>query len=221
MANLDQNPIWDQVSSGAGSATTAVMGPEYSYADNIQGPSSLGVSSNGTISQIGTNSSAITQYVKYMISGPALGNQYFVNTGGSCTAPDQSVQPRYNYINNVSNGEAILPQSMKDDLGGIASDFNGILPGMLQDIEGLNPVNLFTALSADSTPTCECYSCPVSGGTESRFLNISLTPDFSSSTCKVVDVSNCINSKEGFTDGSSVMPLMLGLGLLVILMACQ
>ena len=46
------------------------MGPSYSYADNIQGPAAMGVSSKGTFSQIGTNTGAITNYIKYMISGP-------------------------------------------------------------------------------------------------------------------------------------------------------
>ena len=63
MANLDKNPLWNNLSN----SSTNVMGPSYSYADNIQGPSSMGVSSNGTISQIGTNTGAITNYIKYMI----------------------------------------------------------------------------------------------------------------------------------------------------------
>jgi hypothetical protein len=155
--------------------TTEVMGPSYSYADNIQGPSAMGVGSRGTISQLTTNTGAIIDYVKYMISGPALGNQYFVNTGGSCTAPDKSTQSRYNWINNISSGTEALPDALKNDLGGIASDFNGLIPGILEDTEGLNPAHLLGALAADSTPTCECYTCPVSGGTESRFLNKGLT----------------------------------------------
>ena len=85
--------------------------------------------------------------MKYMISGPALGNQYFVNTGGSCVVSDKSVQPRYNYINNVSSGAGVLPESMKKDLGGIASNFDGLIPGMLEDVEGLNPVHLFSSLA--------------------------------------------------------------------------
>jgi len=135
MANLDKNPLWDSMKSKDPSTSQSLMGPSYSYADNIQGPSSMGVGSNGSISQIGTNTGAIINYVKYMISGPALGNQFFVNTGGTCTAPDKSVQSRYNYINNVANGADALPASMKQDLGGIASDFDGLLPGMLTDLE--------------------------------------------------------------------------------------
>jgi len=203
MANLDQNPIWSQIEAGPGAIGDSIMGPSYSYADNIQGPSAKGVGSRGTISQLGTNTGAIFDYVKYMISGPALGNQYFVNTGGSCTAPDQSVQSRYNYINNISSGSAVLPDALKQDLGGVASDFNGLIPGMLEDVEGLNPVHLFGALAADSTPACDCYTCPTSGGSQSRFLNPGLTPDLSSSACVKDDPAKCIATKEGFTDGSN------------------
>jgi hypothetical protein len=216
------NPIWDSISASPSNATESVMGPSYSYAENIQGPSAMGVGSNGTMSQLSTNTGAIFQYMKYMISGPALGNQYFVNTGGSCKASDSSVQPRYNYINNVASGADVLPESMKADLGGIASDFNGLLPGMLEDTENLNPVHLFTSLAADSTPTCECYTCPTSGGDQSRFLNKDLTADFSGSACVQVDNSKCIQTTEGFgnqTDATNSILLFGGLAVLAILIA--
>jgi hypothetical protein len=222
MANTDQNPIWDKIASAPESVEESVMGPSYSYAENIQGPSALGVGSNGTISQLVTNTGAIFQYMKYMISGPALGNQYFVNTGGSCMASDKSIQPRYNYINNVSSGADVLPQAMKNDLGGIASDFNGLIPGVLEDVEGLNPVHLFSSLAADSTPTCDCYTCPTSGGNQSRFLNVSLSADFDDSACVKDDISKCIKTKEGFTDRSeSAYPVLIAIGLLAILIAVR
>jgi len=195
---MDQNPVWNNLSN----ASESVMGPSYSYADNIKGPASKGVGSNGTMGQLATNTGAIFDYVKYMISGPALGNQYFVNSGGVCIAPDKSTQPRYNYINNVSSGAAVLPEAMKKDLGGIASNFDGLIPGMLEDVEGLSPLHLFSSLAADSTPTCECYTCPTSGGEQSRFLHKELTPDFSSSKCVMVDASKCIQTREGFDDGT-------------------
>jgi hypothetical protein len=216
MASLAQNSVWSDIDGGK-DVSEDVMGPAYSYADNIQGPASMGVGSRGTISQLTTNTGAIIDYVKYMISGPAMGNQYFVNTGGSCVAPDKSIQSRYNYINNVSNGADVLPSAMKQDLGGIATDFNGLIPGMLQDVEGLNPVSLFSALSADSTPTCECYTCPVSSGTQSRFLNTSLSPDYDPAICKPADIANCIQSTEGFTEKVSLLPVFISVGLMVLL----
>jgi hypothetical protein len=222
MANTDQNPIWDQVASAPGNISESVMGPSYSYAENIKGPASMGVGSRGTIGQLVTNTGAIFQYMKYMIAGPALGNQYFVNTGGSCTASDNSIQARYNYINNVSSGADVLPQAMKRDLGGIASNFDGLIPGVLEDAEGLNPVHLFTSLAADSTPTCECYTCPTSGGDQSRFLNKGLTADFNSSKCVQSEISKCIQTREGFTDRSdSAYPVLIAIGVLAILIAMK
>jgi hypothetical protein len=217
----DQNPIWNKISSGPGQATESVMGPSYSYMEHIKSPSEMGVGSRGTIGQISTNTGAISQYIKYMVSGPPLGNRYFVNTGGSCEAPDKSTQSRYNFINNVASGADVLPQSMKSSLGGIASNFNGLIPGMMEDAEGgLNPVHLFSSLSADSTPACECYTCETSGGPESRFLNVDLTADFNPDLCKQDDISKCVQTKEGFTDMSGdVYPLLIGIGIVAVFIA--
>ena len=217
MASLGDNSLWKDL--GSSDVSTDVMGPSYSYADHIQGPSALGVGNNGTMSQLGSNTSAIIQYVKYMVSGPALGNQYFVNTGGSCVAPDGSTQSRFNYINNISNGADLIPETMKQDLGGIATDFNGLIPGMLGDIEGLNPVSLFTSISADSTPACECYSCPTISGNQSKFLTTSLSPDFDPDLCKKVDVSQCTSSgADHFTNQSdtSIPTLIAVVGLVLL-----
>jgi hypothetical protein len=215
------NPIWDEVAVAPGQATESVMGPSYSYMEHIKPPSELGVGSRGTIGQISTNTGAIGSYIKYMISGPALGNRYFVNTGGSCQASDKSVQPRYNYINNVTSGADVLPQSMKSSLGGIASNFDGLIPGMMEDAEGgLNPVHLFSSLSADSTPACECYTCDTSGGSQSRFLNKDLTADFNPDLCKQTDISKCIQTREEFTDMSNgVYPILVAICFLAIFIA--
>jgi hypothetical protein len=218
MATIGQNSLWSDLETGASNVDTDVMGPSYSYADNIEGPSQKGVGSSGTMSQVSRNTGAAIDYVKNLVSGPALGNQYFINTGGTCVAPDKSTQSRYSYINNIASGADLLPQSMRNELSSLTSDFNGLIPGMLEDVEGLNPVSLFTAIAADSTPTCECYTCPTSGGNQSRFMNTSLSPDYDPAICTQVDPSLCVQSSEGFTDGSSspLIPLA-ALGLLAIL----
>jgi len=217
MASLGDNPLWDKVANGDESAD--VLGPSYSYADHIQGPSELGVGNEGTMAQLGRNTQGITQYVKYMISGPALGDRYFVNTGGSCVAPDGSTQSRYNYINNVPDAAADLPDSMKKNFSGIASDFNGLVPGMIGDIAGLSPVSLFRSLAADSTPSCECYTCATTSTSESRFLNTKLTPDFNPDLCKQVDVSQCKPpAKESFRNRVDfTVPTLVALSGLVFL----
>ena len=223
MADTGANSLWKDIENVEADATkveTEILGPSYSYADAISGPSTLGVGSNGTFSQLGTNANAIAYYVEALITGnPPLGNQYFVNTGGMCTAPDGTLKPRYNYINNMSSSAAALPAAISE----IGSDFNGLLPGVADDIEGLNPLHLFSSLTADANPPCVCLQCPASNssGTDSKFVTSSLSADVASSQCKPVDSSVCIASAsttESFSnkeDFVSMIPTIIaGLGVL-------
>lgn len=220
MADAGANPLWGNMSSGKDTSTD-LLGPDYSYADNIQGPGSLGVGSAGTFGQLGTNASAIEYYVKALITGdPPLGNQFFVNTGGTCTAPDGQLRSRYNYVNNMSSGSAALPSAMSE----IGSDFNGLIPGVVDDIEGLDPLYIFSAMTADASPQCGCYQCPVTSGSPYQWLTPSLSPDFSSSQCTQVDSSKCpppsgtesfSNMKMSIVDAIPTMVAGLTLALLV------
>jgi hypothetical protein len=213
MSDLGSNSLWSDISNNPDSAQTDMMGPSYSYVDNIPGPSSLGIGTAGTFSQLGTNLSGIGTYVSTMIDGdPPLGNQFFVNTGGTCIAPDGSSQSRYNYINNKPSG-GILPASMSE----IGSGMNGLIPGVIGDIEGLNPMYMMNALMADSSPKCECYKCDVTTGASARFLTTSLSPDYSSTNCTQVDQSQCTTESFENYSGVSPIPTFVGIGILVFL----
>jgi len=188
MADLSSNSLWATISSG-GDVATDILGPDYSYADNIPGPGALGVGSDGSFGQVFTNVGAAGTYVKTMITGdPPLGNQFYVNTGGSCTAPDGSIQARWNYVDNIP-GTSAGPGALQD-LSFLTSDLDGLIPGIVSDIEGLDPLYLFSALTADGTPACSCYTCPVTTGNASYFMTPELSPDFNSN-CQLVDPSNC------------------------------
>lgn len=197
MADLGVNDLWSKLDN----SETDVLGPDYSYSDNIPGPNSLGVGSGGSMGQLMTNVNAANQYVKIMVTGdPPLGNQYYVNTGGACTAPDGSTQSRYNYINNKSVGSDLLPAGLSD-LSFLSSDLNGLIPGIVGDLEGLNPLFLFKSLVADGTPQCKCYQCEVTDGSQYNFLTPELSPDFDSNLCTQVDTALCKSSgKESFTN---------------------
>lgn len=213
MSDLGSNSLWSDISSNPDSAQTDFMGPSYSYVDNIPGPSSLGVGTDGTFSQLGTNLSSIGTYVSTMIDGdPPLGNQFFVNTGGTCIAPDGSSQSRYNYINNKPSG-GILPSGMSE----IGSGMNGLIPGVIGDIEGLNPMYMMKALMSDSSPKCECYKCDVTTGAPARFLTTSLSPDYNSTNCTQVDQSQCASESFENYSGVSPIPTFVGIGILVFL----
>jgi hypothetical protein len=214
MADVGGNPLWNDIKNG--NAEVDLLGPDYSYADTITGPTSLGVGSSGTFGQLGTNANAISYYVQALITGnPPLGNQFFVNTGGMCVSPDGSLQPRYNYINNMASGAAALPSSISE----LGSDFNGLIPGVADDIEGLNPLHMFAALAADSNPSCVCMSCPVTGaGKQSKFVNKELAPDLAGSQCQQVDSTQCMPPPESFANQhdlvSAIPTIIAALGVL-------
>jgi hypothetical protein len=194
MADLSKNSLW--ASLGTSDAKTSLLGPSYSYSDHIQDPGSLGVGTDGSFSQLGSNASAIGTYVSTLIDGSPMGNQFFVNTGGTCTASDGSLQSRFNYINNVASG---------------------LIPGVIGDIEGLDPLYIFTALTDDASPACQCYSCPTSNGPQAQFLSPELSTDFDPNLCSAVDISQC-KASESFTNKQEPMyPLIIASTILLFL----
>jgi hypothetical protein len=220
MADLSKNSIWTDLEKKSDNVETELLGPAYNYSDHVPGPASLGAGTDGSLGQLVSNTGAVISYVKTLITGdPPLGNQYFINTGGTCTAPDGSLQPRYNYINNLSSGAGDLPAAMSE----LGSDFNGLVPGVLGDIESLNPTYMFTALTSDSSPPCACYLCQLNtdpNGGGYNFLTPELTPDFSSAICAQVDQSYCMKkTKESFTNRSehSILPFLIAGGLFMLL----
>lgn len=189
MSNLGDNPLWKD--------TSAATPPSYSYSDHVPAPSTLGVGSGGSFSQLYQNGEAIGTYVGDLLdSSTPMGDQYFTNTGGMCVAPDGSSKIRSNYINNQSYG---------------------LIPGILEDIGGLNPAYLFESLLADGDPPCKCYKCPTSTGSQYGFLTPSISPDFDAKICQEVDVSNC-STTESFvsSSGTDVVGIVIALGLLCI-----
>lgn len=217
MADLGKNSLWTDISNKSSNVETNIIGPDYSYANNISGPAALGIGSNGTFSQLVSNAEGIAYYVEQLITGnPPLGNQFFINTGGTCTATDGSIQSRSNYINNMSSGAAALPPAMSE----LGSDFNGLIPGVVDDIEGLNPLHLFNSMMADASPACSCYQCPTTSGRTYGFLSPDLTTDLATSQCQVVDMDNCVTTGvENFSNYESstlgaIPTLLAGLGFL-------
>ena len=213
----DKDKVLKDVKNGSPEAETQILGPTYDYAGNLPGPSALGVGSDGNFGQLYRNLGAVGTYVKTMVSGGdrPMGNAYFVSTGGTCVASDGSQQARKNYINNYPGGN--VPKGLSE-LGGGGSGLNGLLPGIVGDIKGLNPVYLFKSMTEEGTPSCDCYRCGVSSGSAFAFLTPSLSPDFNSSVCAKVDIKNCVKSKEKFTNNlSNAIPTILAVvGILLL-----
>jgi hypothetical protein len=123
----------------------------YPYHQYIKSPDQLGASSKGSITALGNDINAMKSYVGVLVTGHSkgqsvspLGNKYFMDTGATCISPDGSTQPRSVYINNVPSGSIPLISS---SMGVSMTNFEGLVPGVLEDLSYINPMKLFTAFS--------------------------------------------------------------------------
>ena len=176
IAAAGDNPI-----GAASEGVDAVLGPSFDYLGAIQSPADRGVSSEGTLGQVFTNTKAIGGYVGNLLIGPKLGNQMFSDTGGTCKTPDGRIVPRWTWINNklgFDDAAGVLGPSFQKAVGG--SGVDGIVPGMGGDIAAMNPFKIMNALVLDGSPPCQLFTCPVTlpdgtdKGTETHYLTPSL-----------------------------------------------
>jgi hypothetical protein len=156
--------IFQEVLSSAQGVEEQLLGPTYPYYKNIKSPSQLGMSDKGTIQQMSQNIVGLTNYVELLVSGKSkasatggpLGNKFFLQTGGKCL--DNSVDgsnnqvDRYIYINNVPEGNIPFISS---GLGVNFTEFRGLIPGAMSNLNVLNPFGLLQSFLAGSTPPCQ------------------------------------------------------------------
>ena len=147
------------------------IGGDYPYQDNIKPPNDIGMNDKGTIPQLGRNVKGLVEYVKLLVTGKSrasatggpLGNKYFFKTGATCQAVDTCVTDesgvatcdetdRYIYINNVPGGRIPLISS---GMGVNFTEFRGLIPGALENINVLNPSAIFRAFKDSSKPECQ------------------------------------------------------------------
>jgi hypothetical protein len=181
----------------------------YPYAQNMLSPDEMGVSTKGNYTALGNDVDALQGYVDLLISGDStasdtggpMGNAYFLDTGGTCTTGDTDSNPgntqqRYYYMNNIPTGNNFL--------GG-----EGLVPGIIEDIEDLNPSSIFSAFSSGSS-TCREIEMLTRDNTDyqelqTRYVNDAdienLSPCWFASGTNPVSGLECSSSNEikGFT----------------------
>lgn len=137
-----------------------LLGPDYLYWKRILKPSDIGMSSDGNFGALTNNVNGLIDYVEVLVSGNAgsttggaLGDKFFLKTGGQCTDIESGNKvDRYIYINNVPNGNIPFISS---GLGGTDfTEFEGLIPGLLGDLGKLNPLNLFKSFMMGDNPDC-------------------------------------------------------------------
>lgn len=137
-----------------------ILGPDYNYYNQINTPTELRMSSNGTIPALASNISGIIDYVELLVSGSGnasktgrpLGNKFFLKTLGQCKDyKSGSLVNRSMYIDNVPTKS--IP--IISNLTGIDfPEFRGLVPGILEDAYDINPIKLFRAFGEGSEPMC-------------------------------------------------------------------
>ena len=137
-----------------------LLGPTYPYWKNIKMPSELGMSDKGTIQQMAKNIGGLIGYVELIASGGGdasktgrpLGNKFFLQTGGKCVdIVSKEDADRYIYISNVPDGSIPFISS---GMGINFKDLKGLIPGVLSDLNVLNPFAIMGSFMAGSNPDC-------------------------------------------------------------------
>jgi len=161
--------FFSKIANGAVGLEESMTGPDYKYYEYISPPGTLGVTSDGTMDAMGKDVAAIANYVALLVEGggPAsvtgtpLGSRFYVKTAGTCKdIKTKKIVPRYIYIDNVPDGNIPL---ISAGLGEDFSEFRGILPGILEDTDALNPMSMFSAFQQGATPDCQEVFFPVQG----------------------------------------------------------
>lgn len=133
----------------------------YPYYKNIRTPSEIGMSDKGSLSVLGKDINGLMSYVEILVSGKGsasktnqpLGNKFFVHTKASCTdVKTNTTVPRSFYVSNVPMGNIpLISSGMGEDF----TEFRGILPGIISDLNAFNPMNLVSSFSESSAPECQ------------------------------------------------------------------
>lgn len=153
--------LFQDVLSDANCVQNNLLGPTYPYYSNINTPGQIGMSSNGDLQTLGSDINGLIQYVEVLVTGDSqasstggpLGNKFFLQTGAKCVATDTNQQvDRYIYVNNVPNGNIPF---ISQGLGVDFTEFKGLIPGSMSNLNALNPFAIMQSFMSGSTPPCQ------------------------------------------------------------------
>jgi hypothetical protein len=89
-------------------------------------------------------------------TGGPLGNKFFLQTGGKCIdIATKNEVDRYIYINNVPQGNIPFISS---GMGVNFSEFKGLIPGVVSNLNVINPFGIMQAFLSGSKPDCQAIT---------------------------------------------------------------
>ena len=138
-----------------------ILGPDYEYWKQIKSPSQMGMSSKGSISNIAKDVGGLINYVELLVTGKGgasktgrpLGDKFFLKTAATCKDKDsEEIVDRYMYVNNVPDGDIPFISGAS---GMNFSEFEGLVPGTLRNLNAMNPMLIFQTYYTSSQPECQ------------------------------------------------------------------
>jgi len=174
--------MFNQVLNDATGIQDKLLGPTYPYWKNIKTPEEIGMSDRGDLQTLGNDINGLIQYVEVLVTGKGasstggpLGNKFFLQTGGKCMDID-SKKPvdRFIYVNNVPEGNIPFISS---GLGVNFSEFKGLIPGTISNLNVLNLFALMQAFMSGSTPDCAAVTLQTvdinnNTGSDTKFVTL-------------------------------------------------
>jgi hypothetical protein len=147
---------------------TGMMGPDYSFADELKTPGEVGVRSGGSAGDIIDAVAGVGYYTDVIGFGERtginqrdmkpMGLRYFMSTGSTCS----NGALMFEYIDTMPQGNLLgkrISQAITDM--GLPA-MRGLAPGILEDArDALNPFPLFNAAMGTGYPKCKQVTRPV------------------------------------------------------------
>jgi len=146
-----------------------LLGPDYSYYKQIKSPEEIGMSSDGNLGAMANNITGLIEYTKLLVEGGGnaskvprpLGDKFFLKTGAKCKDIETNNQvDRSIYINNIPDGDIPFISS---GLGTDFTVFEGIVPGVMGNLEKINPLAIFQSFMTGTNPDCQSVTLETVG----------------------------------------------------------
>ena len=216
--------LFEEVLTDARGVEERLLGPTYPYYKNIRTPQEIGMSDKGTIQQMAKNIDGLIQYVELLVTGKSkasasgrpLGNKFFLQTGAKCAATDKCTDPndsstcekvnRYIYVNNVPQGNIPFISS---GLGVNFSEFKGLIPGAMGNLNVLSPFGIMRSFLSGSNPPCQeitLQTVDINNNRSSETHYLTLSDISNMDPCSFTDRKNPITGdrcRETFKTGVS------------------
>ena len=162
--------FFNEVMNDSKGVEEKLLGPDYPYYKFIATPAEMGMSSEGSLSTTADDIAGLINYVQMMVGGkgPAnmspnsplkgggssqpLGDKFFLKTGAQCMdSKTQQLVDRYIYINNIPDGSIPF---LTQGAGIQFTDFEGLVPGIMEDLGAMNPISIFKGFMQGNNPPC-------------------------------------------------------------------